>query len=70
VQRVLGAPRHLQRQSLDGEALLDLAWWRYRFIDFNGLTLSDPDRFIAEIRERQLQEYCPEPIPFVEMPHD
>src|SRR5260221_13854694 len=70
---VAGNPAIVIRQRFPDEtieALLDLAWWRYRFTDFNGLTLSDPDRFIAEIRERRLQEYRPEPVPFTEMPHD
>jgi acetyltransferase-like isoleucine patch superfamily enzyme len=70
---VAGNPATVIRQRFPDEtieALLDLAWWQYRFTDFNGLTLSDPDRFIAEVRERQLQEYRPEPIPFAEMPRD
>jgi acetyltransferase-like isoleucine patch superfamily enzyme len=70
---VAGNPATVIRQRFPDqtiEALLDLAWWRYRFTDFNGLTLSDPDRFIAEVSERNLEEYRPKPVPFAEMPHD
>jgi acetyltransferase-like isoleucine patch superfamily enzyme len=70
---VVGNPATVVRKRFPDETiddLLQLEWWRYPFTAFNGLSLADPDRFIAELRDRAPEEYRPQPIPFHEMPRN
>jgi acetyltransferase-like isoleucine patch superfamily enzyme len=49
------------------EGLRNVQWWRYKFSDFSGLTLSEPDRFIEEIASRYLSEFSPSRIKLAEI---
>src|SRR5262249_55585499 len=56
---VAGNPATVVKSRFPAEtvhALLTSRWWRYRFTDFKGMTLSDPDRFVQELEERQLED--------------
>ncbi|GAB0117270.1 hexapeptide transferase [Acidisoma sp. 7E03] len=41
------------------EALLESQWWNYKFTDFAGLNVSDPELFLREFRSGDLAEYKP-----------
>lgn len=52
---VAGNPARVIRQRF-GDALIEriqrVRWWQYKFTDFNGLTLEEPERFLDELEER------------------
>lgn len=52
------------------DRLQALAWWRYHFVDLDGLALDAPERFATQLTQRQpsLQPFEPEPVRLDELP--
>ena len=46
------------------QALLEMRWWRFSFLDFAEMRLAEPEVFLDELRRREdgLEEYRPAPI--------
>jgi len=62
-----GNPARVIRMRFNEEtvqALLEVRWWRFSFLDFAGMRLAEPEAFLDELRrrEQELEEYRPLPI--------
>ena len=62
---VVGNPGCVVKYRFDEatiEALLESEWWRFRYPDFAGIDLREPRAAVAEVAERGLEPYEPQPI--------
>jgi len=65
-----GNPAKFIKMRFESESLLDdlkeIQWWKYKFLDFGGFDLENPEIFVSQLKQKvsegSIIEYSPKKI--------